>query len=118
MFSGSAILVGLIMASVAQTATLSPPGLVRILYRPSDDSHRFTSPELTGMLVYHKDLKVAFDMLVEVISELVSAETGSTVRYALDTKFEEFEQRVLDDPLSREFLTPSLTAHPDMRAAA
>lgn len=59
------------------------PNTIRIYYRTVDGNHRFTSPDLPGLLIYHSDLAKAVEILSPTISLLVEATTGEKTEYEL-----------------------------------
>ncbi len=83
------------MGQVTPLAGFKPPSIVNVFYtKASGDYHQFTSSELPGLLIYHKDLKVAFKMLGDAITHMVTAQIGQEVCYELDTDYDDFERKV------------------------
>lgn len=100
------------MAYATDKAALTYPKLVQIFYKTVDGCHRFTSPEMPGLLVFHEDMETAFNMLASTISDLVSLRAGVSVSYVLDIDYDAFVEALNDDDPLEGLFVPLLTAHP------
>lgn len=73
------------------------PETVSVFYRRAGNVHVFTSPDLRGLHVGHRDLRCAFDLIAQAVSGLVELKFGVVAGYEPERSFDEFLDRLNQD---------------------